>query len=325
MQNKQVQTEVLYIAPKDIKPNPENPRMIFYSEDLKILKNSIRQNGILVSITVYKRASSSKWTILDGERRWRCAQELNLKLIPANEISPPSKRQNILLMFNIHKVREEWELVPTALKLQILMRMMPTASEKELSEMTGMTKPRVKNCIRILRFPKKYLDLTLVEDRSRRIRGEFFSQLEEALEKLSDDDLKEIRMTKTQIIDIMIKKYQDKEFTNLISEFRTFRRVLTSPKKGVDKKRVHNHVRKYLKSEPIKDKKTGKVKTKSMSVTELYERTSYDAYAEDEIIRIAERLNKSLYRFDINNIQNKNKVRKALGELADTIKQVLSV
>ena len=238
---------------------------------------------------------------------------------------PPSKRQNILLMFNIHKVREEWELVPTALKLQVLMRMMPDASEKELAEITGMTRPRVKNSIRVLRFSKKYLDLTLVEDKSRRIRGEFFSQLEEALEKLTNDDFKEIGMTRIQIIDIMIKKYQNKEFTNLISEFRTLRRVITSPQKGVNKKQVHKHVREYLESNPIVDKKTGNIKTKSMSVAELYERTSYDAYTEGEILRTVERLNKMLYKFNINNVPNKNKIMESLKELDDTIKQILSV
>ena len=320
-----MKAKVRQINPKDILPNSENPRMIFYAEDLAILKKSIMKNGVLVPLTVFRRPDAIKWTILDGERRWRCAQELQLKLIPANEIPPPTKRQNILLMFNIHKVREDWELVPTALKLQMLMRMMPDASKKELSEITGMTQPRVKNCIRILRFPKKYLDLTLVEDRSRRIRGEFFSQLEEALEKLTDDDFREIGMTRIQIIDIMIKKYQNKEFTNLITEFRTLRRVITSPQKGVNKKQVHNHVREYLKSNPEIDQKTGNVKTRSMSVAELYERTSYDVYTEGEILRIVERLNKILYKFDINNVPNKNKIKECLKELNDTIKQILQV
>lgn len=320
-----VETEVMHIDPKKITANSENPRMIFYPEDLEILKKSIRKNGVLVPLTVFRRPSMKKWTILDGERRWRCAQELNLKLIPANEIPPPTKRQNILLMFNIHKVREEWELVPTALKLQALKRMMPDVTEKELSEMTGMTRPRVKNCIRILRYPKKYLDLTLVQDKSRRIRGEFFSQLEEALEKLDDDDYKSIGLSRNQIIDIMIKKYQDGEFTNLISEFRTLRKVISSPTKGINKKHVHKNIRTYLKSEPDIDKKTGKVKTKSMSVSQLYDRTSYDVYAEDQIFQSVDKLSELLYKFDISQIQNKSKIKKSLQGLSDIINQILKI
>ncbi len=325
MSNNQSESIVLQIPPNSITSNPENPRAIFYAEDLDTLKRSIRKNGILVPITVFKRPNDKKWTILDGERRWRCAQELKLKLIPANQIPPPTKRQNILLMFNIHKVRQDWELVPTALKLQMLQRMMPTVTERELAEMTGMSRPRVKNCIRILRFPKKYLDLTLVEDRSRRIRGEFFSQLEEALEKLTKEDLKEIGMTKNEIIDIMIKKYQNGEFTNLISEFRTLRKVITSPTKGIDKKHVHKSIRTYLKSKPEINKKTGKTKTKPMSVTELYEQTSYNVYAEEQIIKAVEKLDNILYKFNISQIQNKNKVKKLLKNLGSTINMILEI
>ena len=320
-----IETEVLHISPNEIIPNSENPRMIFYPEDLEILKRSIRKNGILVPLTVFKKQGAKKWIILDGERRWRCAQELKLKLVPANEIPPPTKRQNILLMFNIHKVREEWELVPTALKLQALKRMMPDVSEKELAEMTGMTRPRVKNCIRILRYPKKYLDLTLVQDKSRRIRGEFFSQLEEALEKLSKEDFKSIGLSRNEIIDTMIKKYQDGEFTNLITEFRTLRKVISSPSKGIDKKHIHKNIRTYLKSKPDVDKKTGKVKTKSMSVSQLYERTSYNVYAEDEIIKTVDKLSQVLYKFDISQIKNKSKVKKALKELSDIIDEILKI
>ena len=168
--------------------------------------------------------------------------------------------------------------------------------------------------------------MAIYGDKSRRIRGEFFSQLEEALEKLEKDDYKKLGFTKNQIIDIMIDKYQNKEFTNLISEFREFRRVLTSPKKeGVNKSHVHSQVREYLKSKSTYDKKTGKVIAKSMSVTQLYERTSYNVYAEDQIIRSAEKLNEILFKFDISQVPNKSKVKKALKELAETINEILSV
>jgi len=55
-----VTTEVLQLAPHQIQPNPENPRMLFYTEDLTILKKSIRKNGVLVPITVFKRQGSKK-------------------------------------------------------------------------------------------------------------------------------------------------------------------------------------------------------------------------------------------------------------------------
>jgi len=322
----EVTTEVLELNPNEIMPNPENPRLIFYGEDLTILRESIKKNGVLVPITVFKRPNSLKYTILDGERRWRCCQSLKLSPIPANEIAPPSKRQNILLMFNIHKTREEWELVPTALKLQVLMRLMPPETkERELSKLTGMTMPRVKACIRILRFDKKYLDMTLIEDPSRRIRGEFFSQLEEALERLDKEDYKALGMTRTKIIDVMIKKYQNKEITNLIEEFRNFRKVISSKEKGVSKKHITQNIKSYLTSRTIRDSRTGKIKSKAMSMKEVYEKTSYNIYAEDQIIKNAEKLYEILYKFDIAKVKNPGKVRKSLKKLLDLIDEILEV
>ena len=250
--------KVVFLHPDDIKSNPENPRLIFYDETLDVLRASIKKNGILVPLTVYQpKKNVEKFVILDGERRWRCSQKLHLRQIPVNIISTPDRRQNILLMFNIHLTRDKWELVPTALKIEDLIRLLPKDTAlKEIASLTGMTLVRVNNCMRILRFDKKYLDLTLIQDPKRRIRGEFFSQLEEALEKLSKEDYKQIGFTRNKIIDIMIKKYQNKTFTNLITEFRTLRKVITSPEKGVTKKDINKQLYTYLKSKRVIDKKT---------------------------------------------------------------------
>lgn len=316
---------VLQIPPDEIKENPENPRHLFYEEHLDILRESINRNGVLVPLVVFKRDGERKYTLLDGQRRWMCSKRLKLKTVPANIIPTPDKRQNILLMFNMHKVREDWELVPTALKLEVLIRLLPKGTgTKEIATLTGMTTSRVTHCLRVLRFDKKYLDLTLVKDPARRIRGEFLAQLEEALEKLSDEDYKQIGYTKNQITDIMIEKYQDKEFVNLIKEFRTLRKVFTSAKKGADKKFVNKQVSTYLKSKTVKDDK-GNVKSRPMTVDDLYEVTSYNVYAEDEIIAKAEKMNTILHKFDINKVNDKKRVQKSLEKLRDTIDEILSV
>lgn len=319
-------SEVLHISPNNIKKNPENPRMIFYEEDLSILKSSIKNNGILVSLTVYKKPTDNKYTILDGERRWKCSLDLRLKAVPANEIPPPSKRQNILLMFNIHKVHKDWELVPTALKLEILIRLLPKGTKtKEISTLTGMTTTRVTHCLRILKFDKKYLDLSIIKDPKRRIRGEFLAQLEEALEKLDKQDLKEIGYTRNQIIDIMIDKYHEKQFVNLIKEFRTLRKVLAARDKGIDRTHIHAQITEYLKSKPIVDKKTGHVKSKALSVDDLYERTSFNIDAEEQILKAAEKLENILFKFDLSQVKDKRKVKASLRKLKEVIEEILTV
>lgn len=326
-ENNDDEHRVVFIPPDNIKPNPENPRLIFYDETLDVLRMSIKKNGILVPLTVFQPKNNvEKYVILDGERRWRCSQKLHLRQIPVNIIPTPDRKQNILLMFNIHLTRDRWELVPTALKIEALIRLLPKdTQQKEIAALTGMTLIRVNNCMRILRFDKKYLDLTIVKDPKRRIRGEFFSQLEEALEKLSKEDYKQIGLTRNKIIDIMIKKYQNKTFTNLITEFRTLRKVITSTEKGVTKKDIIRHLSTYLKSEPVIDKKTGKIKSKAMSISEVYEKTSFNVYAEEQIIKAAEKLNDVLYKFDISQVKDKQKVKKILKKLNQTIENILEV
>src|SRR5437868_2196730 len=82
-----------------LRPNPHNPRMLFDRSDMDILKSSIERVGILVPLTVYKESKSGIYRILDGQRRWMCAQEAGLKKIPVNEVSEPSLVQNIVTMF----------------------------------------------------------------------------------------------------------------------------------------------------------------------------------------------------------------------------------
>ena len=94
----------------DLKPNPHNPRKLFEEADMNVLRESISRVGILVPLTVYKESKTGIYTILDGQRRWMCASKLNMPTVPVNEVSEPSLVQNIVTMFQIHKLRKDWEL-----------------------------------------------------------------------------------------------------------------------------------------------------------------------------------------------------------------------
>src|SRR5437762_10443681 len=76
-------------------PNPHNPRMLFDRQPLKVLKQSIERVGILVPLTVYSEARRGRLVILDGQRRWMCAQEIGLEEVPVNQVAEPSLVQNI--------------------------------------------------------------------------------------------------------------------------------------------------------------------------------------------------------------------------------------
>src|SRR5690348_14025424 len=104
------------VSPQRLRPNPENPRLIFRAEELRVLQDSIKNQGILVPLTVYRERGG--YVILDGERRWRCALKLGLDRVPAIVQPKPAPLQNLMMMFAIHNQRQEWDPLPTAYKLR---------------------------------------------------------------------------------------------------------------------------------------------------------------------------------------------------------------
>jgi ParB/RepB/Spo0J family partition protein len=148
---------------------------------MRILKESIEKLGILVPITVYeeqkRRTTKKPFVILDGERRWRCALELGLVRLPAIVVEEPSETQNILTMFHIHNVREGWQLMPTALKLQTLIEQLGTHSERKLAELTKLSIPQIRRCRILLTYPKSFQNLMLAPQ-SERMKADFFIELQ---------------------------------------------------------------------------------------------------------------------------------------------------
>lgn len=167
---KSIPTDQLY-------PNPHNPRVLFDREPLETLKASIAKVGILVPLTVYFEKRKRRYVILDGQRRWTCAGHLGIEKVPVNVVEEPTLVQNIVTMFQIHKLREDWELMPTALKLQVLMNQLEEKNDRNLAELTGLDQAVVQRCKKLLAYPKKYQDLMLDPEPSLRIKADFFIEL----------------------------------------------------------------------------------------------------------------------------------------------------
>ncbi|HWF33165.1 MAG TPA: ParB/RepB/Spo0J family partition protein [Solirubrobacteraceae bacterium] len=158
-------TKLKDIAPEKIKSNPENPRMHFRDTGLNRLADSIEESGgVLVPVYVYPDPDESGvYRLVDGERRWRMALRLGLDTIPALvRDGPPDPAQNIVEMFNIHKVREDWEEMPTARALQEVMRRKDTEDPDVLKQLTGLSKEQIARYRLTLDLPKRYQQL--IED-----------------------------------------------------------------------------------------------------------------------------------------------------------------
>jgi ParB family chromosome partitioning protein len=179
------------VEPRSIRRNPNNPRRYFNDESLDLLRTSIQEVGILVPLIVYRDSRhEDQYVLMDGERRWRSALDLGVPKVPVNVIPAPSPLENLLRMFNIHSVRDEWPLISIALSLQEVIRLSGEEREGRLAEMTGLTRSTVRRARRLLSLPKRELDLIQREahlERSAQVhREDLYLEIEAAVSVVRD-------------------------------------------------------------------------------------------------------------------------------------------
>ena len=90
-----------------IVPNPEQPRVVFDEVELLELADSIREQGVILPISV-ERAGALSYILHDGERRWRAAALAGLTTIPATIEAPlngsgPATRLVRALVANVQR------------------------------------------------------------------------------------------------------------------------------------------------------------------------------------------------------------------------------
>jgi ParB family transcriptional regulator, chromosome partitioning protein len=217
------------LATDKVKPNPHNPRKLFDREDLHVLRASIEKVGILVPLTVYREKRSGEYVILDGQRRWMCAQEVGLAKIPVNEVQEPTLVQNIVTMFQIHRLRKDWELMPTALKLELLMRELDEKNEARLAELTALPEAVVIRCKKLLSYNKRYQDMMLDAVPEKRVKADFFIELYPVR---NDRAVKQFTwFKKDKFTDDMLEKFEAKGLKS-VTDFRIIKQHITNAVKA---------------------------------------------------------------------------------------------
>src|SRR6185295_18652082 len=180
--------KLLPVPVDKIERNPDNPRIVFRPNELEDLQESIHLYGVQVPISVYRE--SGRFVLIDGERRWKCALKLNLHTIPALVQDKPDALENLLLMFNIHALREQWDLLTIALKLPKIIELLRTKSKhdptvKELSEHTGLNRGLIQRCRLLMNLPDKYKKTLLSElakpKSQQKLTEDLFIEMERAL------------------------------------------------------------------------------------------------------------------------------------------------
>jgi len=216
--------------------------MLFDRAPLDVLKNSIAKVSILVPLTVYWAKAQQTWFILDGQRRWMCATELGLKTVPVNQVAEPDLVQNIVTMFQIHKLREDWELMPTALKLQVLMGALKEKRDKQLADLTGLDRAVVVRCKKLLAYPKKYQDMMLVPDPEKRVKADFFIELSAVL---SDRNVRRMNwFRREKFTSQMLERYSSGHL-KAVTDFRKVKQHINLAIKAGKSKIISDRLREF--------------------------------------------------------------------------------
>lgn len=293
--------------------NPENPRIVFRPADLEELLESIRRYGVQVPISVYKERD--RFVLIDGERRWRCSLKLNKKTIPALVQDKPDALTNLLLMFNIHALREQWDLLTIALKLPRVIQLLTQKdgrkpNERQLAEHTGLARAIIRRCKLLIELPDPYKSLILEElnrpKPQQKLTEDFFIEMERAL-KTVERAMPDSVPDKDLVRKVLINKYKTNVFVNR-TDFRMLSKIARAERVDADQERAKSVLRRLF-------------QPNNYSIESAYIESVSDAYSERDLLT---RVKSLLARLDaLQPTELDEEVRESLRALASRVAQIL--
>jgi ParB/RepB/Spo0J family partition protein len=306
-------SELRQVPVDRIDRNPENPRLLFRPGELEQLLESIRIYGVQVPISVYK--DGSRFFLIDGERRWRCALKLNKRLIPALVQSKPRPLDNLLLMFNIHALREQWDLFTVALKLPRVIALLEEElgelpNERQIAAKTGLSLGLIRRCKLLIELPERYKDMILEELEKpkprQKITEDFFIEMERALktvERAMPDTIAE----KDAVREVLISKYRSGVIPNIV-QFRKVAKVARAERVSADKPTATKVLKKLF-------------QPNRYSIEDAFKDSVSEAYAERDLKSRVQGLFDRLDGLDL--VEIDDETRRSLRLLADRIYTLL--
>lgn len=304
------------LDPRKIEKNPDNPRLIFQSEELSALEESIKEQGILVPLTVYRDGKS--FVLLDGERRWRCAIRLGLHQIPVIVQEKPDRVTNIMMMFAIHNARQDWDPLPTALKLEELEKIMTKAmgeppSERRLAAAASLSAGEVRRYRKILSLPK-HLRRELMGE-LKKPRGDQHLTVDHVLEAL-DGTSRLVRAEiisdadKEHLVGVIVEKFRAETLTSTVEPRKLSRIARAVEREDVTKEKVRRELKRF-------------VETPKVTINEIFERTVEQADFAHGTEQLVKRALARLREMKARNAELSSDLIKALEEFAEEVRGLL--
>lgn len=307
------QAELRNVPTDAVERNPDNPRIIFRPGELEDLLVSIQKYGVQVPISVYKQGK--RFVLIDGERRWRCCLKLNQRTIPALVQERPSPLDNLLLMFNIHALREQWDYLTIAMKLPRVVELLrkergKPPTERELSEHTGLRRGVIRRCKLLMELPDEYKQEILAELRKpkaeQRLTEDFFIEMERAL-KTVENAMPAAMPDKDVARHVLIDKFREGVIPNRV-HFRQLARIARAENVAADKASALHAI------ERVFDRNR-------YSIERAYADSVSEAYVERDLLTRVNTLTEQLE--EVEPAQLDDEVRAALRKLIEKMQQLL--
>jgi len=143
--------KVIYMNPKDLYPNKNQPRSAFLDQEISELAQSIRTHGIIQPILV--RHSGINYQIIAGERRWRASIQLGLNEVPVIIRNSDELDSKLLaLIENIQ--REDLTSIEEARAYKLMIEL-HNLTQESLAQRLGKAQSTIANKLRMLLLPSE--------------------------------------------------------------------------------------------------------------------------------------------------------------------------
>jgi len=143
-----------YIDINLLKPDPDQPRQVFDPVKMHSLKESVKEKTILDPLTVERIPNSKHCLIIDGERRYKVAKELNIQKVPVEKMDPMTPQERMITRFHLQEQHQSWTPFDKARAIYFFMKS-EGLSASQIADLLGVSHDTVSHWIGILSLSKK--------------------------------------------------------------------------------------------------------------------------------------------------------------------------
>lgn len=301
--------KIIDIQLEKIERNSLNPRKRFVDTEEDVLIESILAKGLLNPIIVYRRSRDQKYVILDGERRFRAFQKLNLDSISCHVLAQePTELENLSMMFHLHNVREEWTdfaIANTLLRVIEEMgkdhRNLDRQDRLELVSLTSLSEYKIKKYLSFYDYPdeviKKFTDSEMQEIPVKGMDPDILAEMHLPIQ-LIKNEIKPFlaKHSEESLIDACVAK----KAAGIIKTNREFR-DLTKSLKAVKKGTIRRDV--------MFEKLDAFVKELAVTPRDIFESTAQSQYQVEDILKRADGLISEIQNLNLNQVTSLEKAR----------------